>query len=173
MFLDKMKNQHNTHKLNSKNNKLMQEMLNSQIKSELLQTRQANVRSMKEKKSELTKDFLRNFTEDQQKRMNLHQKIADLHHIQEIKKQKLREEKMENLSKRIDNKIAEEDQKKQGRMKSIEDLQREEFDLLRKIRGCHKIHELAFIEYADLKSKPLSNYMKKYQKPIKLDPIKL
>jgi len=58
-------------------------------------------------------------------------------------------------------------------MKSIEDLQREEFDLLRKIRGCHKIHELAFIEYADLKSKPLSNYMKKYQKPIKLDPIKL
>ena len=133
--------------------------------------KQKNVQTMKEKKEQLTQEFLRNFSEDQQKRFNLHKKISELHHIQEIKKQKLQEQKMEDLSKIINKKIEEEGQKKSNRMQSIEDLQKEEYDLLRKIRGCHKIHEMALLEYADLKNKPLNKYEKKYKKPIKLDPL--
>ena len=71
----------------------------------------------------------------------------------------------------IKKKIEEEGQKKSNTMQSIEDLQKEEYDLLRKIRGCHKIHEMALLEYADLKNKPLNKYEKKYKKPIKLDPL--
>ena len=133
--------------------------------------KQKNVQTMKEKKEQLTQEFLRNFSEDKQKRFNLHKKISELHHIQEIKKQKLQEQKMDDLSKIINKKIEEEGQKKSIRIKSIEDLQKEEYDLLRKIRGCHKIHEMAILEYADIKNQPLNKYEKKYKKPIKLDPL--
>lgn len=133
--------------------------------------KQKNVQTMKERKEQLTQEFLRNFSEDQQKRFNLHKKISELHHIQEIKKQKLQEQKIENLNKIINKKIEEEDQKKTNRIQSIEDLQKEEYDLLRKIRGCHKIHEMALLEYADIKNQPLNKYEKKYKKPIKLDPL--
>ena len=151
----------------------MQEMLVAQIKSEVLQEKQKNVRKMKELKSQLTQEYLRNYDEDKQKRLNSHGQVVNLHHIQQIKKQKYKEKKDSDLSRFLTEKISEEDQKKQMKNKSIDELQNEELQLLKKLRGFHKIHEMAFLEYVDVKSKPLNAYEKKYQNPIKLDPITL
>ena len=149
----------------------MQKILVSLSKSEMLQIKQASVRNMKTQKSQLIQEFQRNLTEVRTKKTISHKKILDFHQSQDIKKEKLLEEKQISLRKSINAKITEEDKKKEIRVKGIEKLQREELELLRKLRGFHKIHEMAFLEFVDLKSSSLKNYEKKYQKPIQLEPL--
>lgn len=152
--------------------KLMQEILISQTKSHLIQSKQQNVRDMKAQKNELSKLYIRNIEVENRKHINSRQKVLVKQIINKKSKKELEEKKILELNRDINKKIEDNEKKKQSRIKNIEKLQKDELEILKKIRNCHQIHELALNEYSDLKTQSIINYEKKYRKPIKLEPIK-
>lgn len=170
--MENLKKEQNSHKMNSMNNKAYQEMLNLQTKSEMIASKHENALKLKAQMSSLENESHKNIERISMNKKKYHQKIIDLHKLQEKKKQKYKELKIYKENKKKTEKIAEETKKQEFLMRSIENKQKEELETLKKIRNSHKLHELALFEFSDLKNERLKIYEKKYKNPIKLDPIK-
>lgn len=170
--MENFKQEQKSHKMSSMNNKVYQETLISQAKSEMIDTKHENALKMKYQMSSLEKNSHKNIEEMLMIKKKSHQKIIDLHKLQEKKKQKYKELKIYKENKKKTEKIEEENKKQELLMRSIENKQKEELETLKKIRNSHKLHELALYEFSDLKNETLKIYEKKYKNPIKLEPIK-